>query len=71
MQQFAVCDVDVGPAIAIVVENSHAAAGCLKNVLLVVHSSVHIQHMQAGLGCDILKPCWTWVLVVSRVRVWR
>ncbi len=56
VQLGAVDEEDVGPAVAVVVEDGDAGAGGLDDVALVVLAAVDVADGDAGLGGDVDEP---------------
>ncbi len=63
----AVDEEDVGPAVAVVVEDGYAGAGGLDDVALGVDAAVDVANQDAGFGGDVNEPCWWWVIGGGRI----
>ena len=53
---------DVGPAVAVVVEDGDAGAGGFDDVALGVDAAVDVADGDAGFGGDVDEPGWGWVV---------
>ena len=56
IQRVAVYQVDVGPPVMVIIDDSDATAGGLDDVLLGIQIAVDVVHLQARLRGDIHEP---------------
>src|SRR5436305_9175033 len=61
---------NVGPAVIVVIDDGDAAARGLDDVLLGVHTPVHILHGESSLLGDVDEPGGTGMRIVRRIGNW-
>jgi hypothetical protein len=53
---------DVGPAVAVVIEDSYAGACCLDDVALGINAAIDVSDDDTGFGRDVNEPGWRWMV---------